>query len=222
MPSVNKIKAVILDIDETLSSDVSWLTLTAKLGGSADDHLRIYSDYKAGATDYNQARNELLALWQKTGRASKREFQKIFDQIPLHDRALSVVNQLKRSYRLCLITGSMDLYAQTVANKLDISEWYANTTLNWDSAGKLVGMDYELNQSAKKLAQFNSYCMQHGLQAKDCIVVGDGENDLAMFDACGRGVLVGPKQPAEFRNHASICIDDVGSLPAALQANYGQ
>lgn len=41
-------KAVVFDIDGTLSPEVSWLALTRDLGASVEEHAQIYADYKAG------------------------------------------------------------------------------------------------------------------------------------------------------------------------------
>lgn len=214
-----KTKAIILDIDETLSPDISWLTLTSKLGGSAEEHLRIYSDYKEGLVDYEQARSKLLRLWHKTGKANKKEFQSIFDQIPLRENARETVAWLQDRYSVCLITGSMDLYAQTIAKKLGVAEWYANTSLSWGTQGELVGMEYELDQAEKKLKQLTSYCLRHGLRANECVVVGDGENDLAMFKASGKGVLVNAELSVKYGKSVWKIIKNIGSLPAILQAD---
>lgn len=46
------IKAVIFDIDGTLTERDSWTRLTDDLGGSADEHLYIFKDFLGGRTSY--------------------------------------------------------------------------------------------------------------------------------------------------------------------------
>lgn len=41
-------KAIIFDIDGTLSPEVSWLALTRDLGASVEEHIQIYKNYKEG------------------------------------------------------------------------------------------------------------------------------------------------------------------------------
>jgi len=91
----------------------------------------------------------------------------------------------------------MDLYAQTVASKLGVDQWHANTTLHWDDEGNLYDMDYELNQADKKLEQLAQFCGENGLDVQDCVVIGDGENDEKLFEACKRGVLIGTDPESE-------------------------
>lgn len=188
---MNKAKAVVFDIDGTLSPDVSWLALTRDLGGPVEQHIQIYTDYKAGTIDYPTSKSQLIDLWRTTGKANKTFFARLFDALPLDPAAERIVQAAKVGHLVCLITGSMDMYAETVAKKLGIENWYANTTLHWDTDGNLVDMDYELNQAAKKLEQFGEFCGLHSLEAQDCLIVGDGENDELLFEVCKRGVLLG-------------------------------
>jgi HAD superfamily phosphoserine phosphatase-like hydrolase len=197
---MNKSKAVVFDIDGTLSPEVSWLALTRDLGAPVEQHIRIYTDYKNGKTDYSASKSQLLELWRATGSANKTFFAQLFDALPLDPAAEKVVQAAKVGRVVCLITGSMDLYAKTVAKKLGVDQWYANTTLHWDAEGNLVDMDYELDQAAKKLQQFGVFCQTNNLASEDCLIVGDGENDEKLFEACKRGVLLGGD--AEAQTHA--------------------
>ncbi len=197
---MSRVKAVVFDIDGTLSPDISWLVLTRDLGAPVERHIQIYQDYKNGKIDYLASKSQLLDLWHATGNTNKTFFSRLFDALPLDPVAVQVVQAAKAGRTVCLITGSMDLYAKTVAEKLDIDQWYANTTLHWDEEGNLLDMDYELNQASKKLEQFGQFCLANGLDPQDCIVIGDSENDEQLFDACRHGVLLGTD--ADVQTHA--------------------
>lgn len=109
----------------------------------------------------------------------------------------------------------MDMYAETVAKKLNVKKWYANTTLHWQD-NQLADMDYELNQSAKKLEQFLVFCTTYGYKPEECITVGDGENDLGLFGASRRGVLVGIDPMLDLQRHAWKVIPAIKDLTALL------
>jgi HAD superfamily phosphoserine phosphatase-like hydrolase len=188
---MSKFKAVVFDIDGTLSPEVSWLALTRDLGASVAQHIKIYTDYKEGNTDYQTSKNRLLDLWHATGNANKTFFGRLFDSLPLDPNAKKVIQAAGAGRTVCLITGSMDMYAQTVAQKLGIEQWHANTTLHWDDHGSLADMDYELNQADRKLEQYTQFCQENTLELEDCLVLGDGENDEKLFKACKHGVLIG-------------------------------
>jgi HAD superfamily phosphoserine phosphatase-like hydrolase len=187
-------KAVVFDIDGTLSPEISWLALTRDLGASVEQHAQIYKDYKEENTDYATSKKQLVSLWHATGNANKEFFAQLFESFPLDPAAERVVQAAKINRTVSLITGSMDMYAEMVARKLDIDLWYANTTLHWSKRGDLVDMDYDLNQTEKKLKQYREFCHKNGLELDDCLVIGDGENDKKLFEVCGRGVLIGDDQ----------------------------
>ena len=210
-------KAVIFDIDGTLAPEVSWLALTRDLGASVEEHMHIYDSLKNGEVDYVAAKSRLVDLWRATGNANKTFFSQIFNALPLNPVAQKVVRAAQARRVICLITGSMDLYAQIVARKLSVAQWYANTVLHWDGDGNLVDLDYELDQAAKKLAQFEEFCQANDLKAGDCLVVGDGENDERLFAASGHGVLVGGE--LETQTQAWKRADRLADLEQILQAS---
>jgi len=194
---MKKSEAVVFDIDGTLSPEISWLALTRDLGAPVEQHVQIYKDYKEGKIDYYASKQQLLGLWRATGNANKTFFGQLFDSLPLDPAAEKVTQAAKVGRLACLITGSMDLYAETIARKLGIDIWYANTTLHWDDQGNLVDMDYELDQAAKKLEQYTRFCQENGLGVESCLVLGDGENDEKLFEACKHGVLIGGDYESE-------------------------
>jgi HAD superfamily phosphoserine phosphatase-like hydrolase len=213
--AMKKSKAVVFDIDGTLSSEVSWLALTRNLGASVEQHIQIYTDYKKDKIDYSTSKEQLIGLWRATGNANKKFFIQLFDAFPLDPAAEQVIEAAKVGRLVCLITGSMDLYAQSVAKKLGIEQWYANTTLHWDAQGNLVDMDYELNQADKKLEQYVEFCHQNNLSLEDCLVVGDGENDEKLFEASKLGVLIGGDP--EGKTHAWKRIPKLADIENVLQ-----
>lgn len=214
----NLSKAIVFDIDGTLSPEVSWLALTRDLGASVDEHVRIYEDYKAGSITYAESKQQLIGIWRATGNATKPFFQQLFENWPLVPSAQKLVEAARPNHALCLITGSMDAYAEIVARRLGIKHWYANTTLHWNEHQELIDMDYELRQAQRKLEHFKEFCQSRNLKPQDCIVVGDGENDIELFKLSGKGVLVlGDEKADEYRRYAWRVVDDLSELKQVLE-----
>lgn len=186
-------------------------------GASVDDHLDIYHRYKNGESTYEEARQSLLELWWATGNTTRQYFMKMFKNIPLLDEAKPLIDELSHDYRICLITGSMDMYAEIIATRLGVSDYYANTTLTWNDNGELVNLDYELDQSGRKLEQFLEYCSLNKLDPSECIVVGDGDNNLALFEATNRGVAVGTEIDEKLEAVAWKTISTIDQLPDLLR-----
>ncbi len=213
---MERAKAVVFDIGGTLSTEKSWQALTRDLGASTDEESRIYRKYKAGEYTYDVAKSKVVALWKATGNATKQNFRRIFASWPVQPNAKRIVELAGTNRRACIITGSMDLYAEIVAGKLGIDQWYANTTLHWDAHDNLVDMDYELRQSERKVMQFSAFCHSNGLQPEDCLVIGDNEIDLALFALSRRGIMVGAKRPEEYAGLAWKAVETIADVEAIL------
>jgi HAD superfamily phosphoserine phosphatase-like hydrolase len=185
------IKAVVLDIDGTLTHEVSWLKITELLGASVMQHEQIFELFLRNKLAYEEAKHQLVALWQATGNANKPYLSTMFDGWTLQDDAHELVNYLHRNnFITALITGSVDLFAQKLAEKLSIKNYYANTQLIFDDQQNLIDLHYERNQAQKKLEQFRLFMSDNDLAPSVCVVVGDSENDVELFKLTKQGIAV--------------------------------
>lgn len=184
-------EAVILDIDGTVSPGISWQDLTRDLGGSVEEHMIIFNALRAADISLEAAKKQLVELYQATGKADRNSIQRVLENWPLKLNALSMVTSLKNNgYEICLITGSFLPFAKTVAAKLDIEHYYANSDLVFDDDGRLIDFDYTLDQAGQKLEHFEEFCTKTGIDPKSCYAVGDSENDIGIFEHTGRGILL--------------------------------
>lgn len=186
------VKAVVLDIDNTLTNDVSWLKATELLGASVEAHVDIFDKFTKHELSYEVSKRQLIQLWEDTGNNNKQFWEAMFLKWPLKSDAQELVDYLhKQGYKTALITGSFDIFAKAIAEKLGIPTWYANTEMIWDTNDELVDFHYVRDQAAQKLVHFEEFIRQNGVKAQDCIVIGDGDNDMELFRATGRGIAVG-------------------------------
>jgi phosphoserine phosphatase len=213
-----KPRVIILDIDGTLTSEISWQTLTRELGASVERELDIYENMLRGRLTYAKAKHQVVQLWQATGHANRTFITGIFERLPLDPAAGLLVEWLKgRDAIICLISGSVDLFVETIARRLGVSNYYANTELVFDPSGQLTDFHYETDQAGKKLTQLKDFCHRHNLKPTDCIVIGDGESELGLFRATGRGILLDrPEHSAELRVAAWKTITNLTEIQALL------
>ena len=185
------IKGITFDIDTTLTFEVSWYLITRKLGADPQQHSAIFSDFLENKISYADAKFRLIRLWQNTGNANKVFFSTIFNEIPLKNEAEKIISYFKsKGIIICLITGSVDLYAEMIANRLGVNYFYANTKLIWDKNEEIQDFKYDKNQGEKKVQQFKDFCIKLHLSKKDIFVVGDDENDIELFQYTKHGVAV--------------------------------
>ena len=207
-----EVETIIFDVDGTLSEEVSWLKLTHGLGASADEHTQIFESMKAREITYPKAKGLLIKLWQKTRNANKAYMEKMFRSWKLKHDASVTINYLKETYRICLMSGSVDLYVSIVADKLGVEDWYANTELVWDKEGNLIDFHYHANQAEKKLEHLKEYVESKGLNIKRCAIVGDGDSDIALFQELPYGIAVNKESYPALEALAYKTVTDLSEL----------
>lgn len=126
----------------------------------------------------------------------------------LFPEANDVVKYLSQRYHVCLISGAVDMWIQSVAVRLGVEDWYANTSLIWGENGELIDFDYTLNQARKKVEQKDAYLSKYQLSNQACVVIGDGANDKLLFEECA-SILVGTNPHPDLVSLASIQVDSL-------------
>lgn len=213
------IQAVVYDIDNTLTNDVSWLKVTELLGASVTRHQDIFDRFLKHELPYSEAKRQLIELWQSTGKANKRHWQMLFDAWPLADGAAELVQYTHdQGYQTALITGSLDLFAAAIAKKLHVPHYYANTELLWDESGYLIDFNYVRDQAAQKLTHLKEFIDRAGIPIENCVAIGDGDNDIEIFKATGRGIALGSGNPSLLAV-SWLRSDDLFSVVPLLAAN---
>jgi HAD superfamily phosphoserine phosphatase-like hydrolase len=191
---VEKVKAVIFDIDGTISPGVSWTKMTEALGGSVENHKKIYKAFLDGKISYQQTRMDITQLWMKTGNATRANLEKIFVSWPVFPEAKELISFLQnKNIPIAFITGSKDLFADITAKKFSVSEYYASGELVFDDNGNLVDFYYPLDSSKKKLELFLEFCKKFSLDPKTVVALGDSDNDVGIFTKTQRGIMIGNK-----------------------------
>lgn len=186
-------KAVIFDIDGTLTRDISWVRMTVGVGGLITYNDKVMKDWQTGLITEAEAYKKCIDNWSKNGRVSYDKITSILKKIPLREDAKETIDYLKsKGYLVCAITGSFDVYATMVCQELGIPDWFAITSLFWDEKKKLINMSMVTNEKAgdRKMEFLKKYCIKNNLKLNECVPVGDSENDMALFKFTGNGVAV--------------------------------
>lgn len=195
---MGNIKAIILDLDQTLTTDeTSWLQFTELLGADKETHLQIFDDYKAGKLVYSQAKKELIKLWEASGRTYKDSIIQAFQKVSFRDGVEDAVKYLNHKYTLCIISGAIDTFVEVASEKLQIKHFYASTKFKFDKSGYLVDFDYKLSRGEEKLMFLMEFCEKTGIKPIECAAIGDGDSDVPIFGAVGCPILFIAKETSE-------------------------
>jgi phosphoserine phosphatase len=185
----NNIKLICFDMDDTLISQNSWYKLNLSLGVTHEEDLRMYNSYEKGELSYENWTKSLLNLYKKHGKATESYIKATLEDFILNPEAKVVVDYLKnKGYRLAVVSGSFDTLVYLVAKELGISHKKACTSLIYDDSSQLVDIKTGGDEGSAKLRHLENICETIGITVTECACVGDGANDLEMFEATLHGI----------------------------------
>nr|WP_300607929.1 phosphoserine phosphatase SerB [Methanohalophilus sp.] len=119
--------------------------------------------------------------------------QKAMDEIPLMPGAEELLDHIRsHGYSTAMLSGGFTLKSEQVGKLLKIDHVYSNVLEVKD--GKLTGkVSGPMTGDNSKEIVFEKLAHDHGITTKDCIVVGDGANDICLFKKAGYSIAFNPK-----------------------------
>ena len=189
---MNKIKLICFDVDGTLVSGVSWLTLTEGMNCSIQNHLDIFTAARTGKISFSEAERQLVYMYRESGHATKGEIVKILSKVKLRPGVKQLILYLKKkNYPIYLISGSIDIFVKKVAEKMKVNNFYANSSLKFDNNKILSKIHYQHDQGKTKLKQLKKLIHKMNIAINEVAFIGDSWNDIEVFVATKHGIAVG-------------------------------
>lgn len=205
-----KPELIIFDLNKTLINENSWLKLNQAMGVTADEDADLLERAARGEITDSEAQLELLNLYQQRGDVLRAHIAQILTEYTYKPFAREVVAELgRRGYELAIISGAMDILVAQVADELGIILWRAGNQFIFDENDELVNIVAPDNDAEAKLEQLKQLAAERNLAMHDCLVVGDGANDLPLFQATGNGVTFTGSAIAD---QARWAVDDLSKL----------
>jgi phosphoserine phosphatase len=207
------IQLAFFDVDGTLKAERDpYLYLHRQLG-TEEQGLASLKMFERGEIDYDEWGQLDAQLWagQKATHVAR-----LLADIPWMTCAHQVVNTLRQAgVQIALVSTGLDLHVNQVATEIGADFAFANQLCIAD--GHLTGELRILVPQWSKGEVVEQVMAQAGLSASDCIAVGDGLSDAAMFERVGWSVAVAP-QDEKARQAATLTLDepDLTSLAALL------
>ncbi len=196
-------KLLVADMESTIIEQEMLDELAARLGlrEKVSDITRRGMN---GDIDFTQSLRERTLLLKGQTEAMLREE---IARITFSRGAAELVAFMKKQGARCwLVSGGFDIYARHVAEALGFDHYMANAAIVRQNVLTGELRDPVLDGHGKAAA-LRDACKHLGLSLDECLVVGDGANDLPMLTLCEEngGLAVAykakPKVTAAIRHH---------------------
>jgi phosphoserine phosphatase len=175
-------KIAFLDLEGTLTKGESWSSIKDKFG--AEEFLEEYEElYSEGKIGYEEWRRKLVEVW--AGKVIKQQFigeLKNYDLMPGTKELISGLK--KKGFKIIIITGGPDIFAELVSEKLGFDEIYAANEFLFDENGIFVDIKTheEYRRGEGKVKFIKEIISKKGANEDECIAVGgDDINDYWMM-----------------------------------------
>jgi len=187
-------KVIFFDLDGTLTPESSWYLLNMRLGISPAEDKELFDKYLKESIQYNDWTKELFRIHKSRGSITRDELVSFIETIELRPDALSTISQLQqKGFTIVLVSGSVDLVVDIMANRLGIKEWLACSRLVFDEQEILSEIISTGDEADSKYGLAMKYLSEHALTTDDAIAVGDGGNEWELFKAM-KGILLGSNE----------------------------
>ncbi|MDO5859270.1 phosphoserine phosphatase SerB [Methanobrevibacter sp.] len=182
------IKLVVFDLDNVII-DGEAIDEIGKLANVEDDIAEITEKAMQGEIDFETSIKDRVQLLEGT---SIEEIEKVADELPLMPGACKTVKCLKdKDVDVAIISGSFDVVADKIKDKLGVDTVYTNSFTVED--GKLTGEVTGPLVSGSKLDVLKDHVEEAGITLDEVVAVGDGANDISMIESAGCGIAFNAK-----------------------------
>lgn len=196
------IKLIAFDLDNVII-DGEAIDEIGKLVNVQDEIAKITEEAMNGDLDFETSikkRAELLAG------ASVKDIKKLGEDIKLMKGAEETIKVLKdKGYLIAIISGSFDLIANPLKEKLNIGFLFTNSLVE-DDEGKLTGEVTGSLVKDSKADVLKRLIEENNILLDECVAIGDGANDISMLKASGLSIAFNAKPSV--KEIADVVIED--------------
>ena len=194
------IKLVVFDLDNVII-DGEAIDEIGKLANVEDDIAAITEKAMQGEIDFETSIKDRVQLLEGT---SIEDIEKVADDLPLMNGACKTIECLKeKDVDVAIISGSFDVVAEKVSDKLGVETFYTNSFTVED--GKLTGEVTGPLVSGSKLDVLKDHVEEAGITLDEVVAVGDGANDISMIESAGCGIAFNAKDSV--KEIADVVVD---------------
>ena len=179
----SKPKAIIMGIDKIITDVNPWFKFLSELDIDWEKEQKMYDLLKEGKARWEELKDKMIPIPKDDDkRIQKSRFDSTVGNIEINPESKATVEELhRRGYVLCIVSGSIDLIVQSIADRLHIVDWYANTALHFDYDGYWTDIEYQQAESGLKLEQAQHFQRKYSFKSNEIVMVGHSHADIELF-----------------------------------------
>jgi phosphoserine phosphatase len=182
------IKLVVFDLDNVII-DGEAIDEIGKLVNVQEQIAEITEKAMNGDLDFETSIKERVKLLEG---ASVEEIKELGNEMKLVEGAEDTIKGLKNNgCKVAVISGSFDMIAEPLKEKLDLDYLFTNTLEEKD--GKLTGKVTGPLVENSKADVLNTIIDDENISVDECVAVGDGANDISMMEIAKLGIAFNAK-----------------------------
>ena len=194
------IKLVVFDLDNVII-DGEGIDEIGKLINIEDQIAAITEQAMQGDIDFETSIKKRVGLLKGV---ATEDIKTLANEMPLMKGAEETVSALKENgFDVAIISGSFDIIADTIKDKLDVDNIFTNSLVEED--GILTGEVTGPLVSGSKLDVLSGFIEEKGYSLDECVAIGDGANDISMIESAKYGIAFNAK-PA-LKENADIIVE---------------
>ena len=203
-------KLIVFDLNHTLIRDNSWRNLNLAMGITPEEDAALMARAARGGITDAEGQAWLLQRYQQRGDCHREAVRRVLSQYTYMPHAQMVVAALQaRGYRVAINSGAMDILVSIVAEQLGVALWRASNHFIFDDHDILCRIDAPDNDAAAKVEQLRQLAAKQQVSLSDCLVVGDGANDVPLFTVTGNGVTFAGSPAARYARWVIVDLCDI-------------
>ncbi|MCA9375197.1 HAD family phosphatase [Candidatus Dojkabacteria bacterium] len=197
------IKAVCFDLNKTLISENTWLNLNLKMGMTQVEDDVLFGFHQEGVITSSMWYDIIENIYRSRGNPNRKRIESVCRKYTYNPGAQQVIKYLqKKGYEIILISGSLQMLVEIIAKENNIKYAKATNKFTFNKRGEYIGLNIDeadnIDETHKKLILLKEICKKIGISLSECACIGDGDNDLSLFEATGKGVTFRGSQIEEY------------------------
>ena len=185
-------KLITFDLDGTLTTSSSWQKFNELLGITAEEDQKLFELYIGGELKYADWIGAIASVYRERGRkVTEADVEALAQSIELRPGAREAIDAAaNKGYKVIIVSGAIDTIARTIGKHLGVTTVFSTNEAVYDDNGVLIDLDLMGDERISKFAMLEAYASEHSFDLKDVVAVGDGGNDIDIFERT-KGIQIG-------------------------------